>query len=1057
MNKMEIKMNKKIIGLLSTFLLILAFISLGFRGDDKNGKVKKTSINDDYEYIAINQILMWVSNNGDGSHDPRTDGNGFYWPGGINNTGKSAIFEDGLIFAGKVGREIRMNGNTHRQGLQAGKILPSGEADNPGLEKYRVYKIRKGWESLPPGPDRDSYEKDYNEWPMEDGAPYVDVNGDGVPSAGDEPFFVGDEVLWYVANDLDASRSTFTYGTLPFGLEFQTTIFGFQRTGALGDMVFKKYKIINKGSNVIREMILGYWSDTDLGDANDDLTGCDTVLSLGYTYNGTNSDGIYGSPPPAVGYDFFQGPIVPAAPADSAKFDGKWIKGYKNLPMTAFTFYTQRFPRYRDPTQGVASGSIEFYNYLSGKVWDGTPFIDPNTGQIVKIILAGDPVTGTGWNDYWSGGPSPGDRRHVMGSGPFTMAPGDTQEVVVGIVIAKGTSNLNSITELKRKDVAAQIAYDLDFQLTPSPPSPKLHAFSDDKKVTLWWENNAESYDEGDPLIYNAGLADTTYTFQGYRLWQFKDQAGTEPVLLAVYDIKDTIAVISDYVTINGKEVLVPVITGPNEGLTRFLQITKDAYSNGALYNGSPYYFSVTAYGYSGNSSPTFLENPPVIIEVRPGTRAIDEKYGDEQWTNSTGKQVAGTGEGKIIWSIVDPTALTGDTYRVNIHGGIYDPSWDIINVTKGDTIIRNVKNFGSDTLYNKYVVDGLMIKVINIGADSLKKASTGFYEGKIKRVVEIANENGTLSEPVDVVMGLNSTGKWRITGYQDTTGNVLTTLNVSRDITPAPIGFTNYELRFSGSSEYYLTGSIGVSEPRYLKSDSLAPDKVPFEFWNVGKDIASDTDNVRLSIKVRDVEKGDITWTTTDHTWTRRANGEWEPLYFSTLPPYVEPMPIKSGNLNKKDFVVGNFVIAGEKPATGTIIRIETWKPLSKGDVFEFKVPKTERSNTELAKNNIDNISVFPNPYFGANSLERDKYQRFVRFTNMPQKVTVRIFALSGVFINTIEKNDTSPYLDWNLRNSEGLPVASGVYIAYLDIPNVGTKVMKLAVIMETQYIDRL
>lgn len=1050
MNKMEIKMNKKIIGLLSTFLLILAFISLGFRGDDKSGKVKKTSINDDYEYIAINQILMWVSNNGDGSHDPRTDGNGFYWPGGINNTGKSAIFEDGLIFAGKVGREIRMNGNTHRQGLQAGIILPSGEADNPGLEKYRVYKIRKGWESLPPGPQRDSYEKDYNEWPIEDGAPYVDVNGDGKPSAGDEPFFIGDEVLWYVANDLDASRSTFTYGTLPMGLEFQTTIFGFQRTGALGDMVFKKYKIINKGNIVIRDMILGYWSDTDLGDANDDFTGCDTVLSLGYTYNSTNNDGIYGSPPPSIGYDFFQGPIVSSAPTDSAKFDGKWIKGYKNLPMTAFTFYTQGFPAYRDPTQGVASGSIEFYNYLSGKIWDGNPFIDPNTGQIVKIILAGDPVAGTGWRDGWSGGPTAGDRRHVMGSGPFTMAPGDTQEVVVGIVIAKGTNNLNSITELKRKDVAAQIAYDLDFQLTPSPPSPALHAFGGDKKVTLWWETNAESYDEGDPLIYNAGLADTTYTFQGYRIWQFRDQAGTEPVLLGVYDIADGISVISDYMTVNGKEVLVPIITGPNEGLTRFLQITQDKYTNGALFNGSPYYFAVTAYGYSGNSSPTFLENPPVIIEVRPGTRAIDEKYGKEQWDNGLATQVKGTGDGQVFFSVIDPSVLTGDTYRVELAGTMLAPSWSLINVTKGDTVFRNVTDFGSDTTHNKYVVDGFLVKVINVGADSLDPGpgGVGFF-AKIKRVIEVKNPSGDI-EPVDVVNNFNSTGKWKISSY-DETKPVLKALNFTDNA-----GFVNYELRFSGSSQYWSSG-YSLLNPIY-KKDPVGKGTLPFEVWNVGTDYTATAEDFRMTIKIRDFDIKDLTWATRDTVWSQRANGSWEPLYFSNVPVYTDSVASNpSPTLLKTDMPIGELVFTGEQPAAGTVIRIETWKPLSNGDGFEFIVPKTERSNTELAKNNIDNISVFPNPYFGANSLERDKYQRFVRFTNMPQKVTVRIFALSGVFINTIEKNDTSPYLDWNLRNAEGLPVASGVYIAYLDIPNVGTKVMKLAVIMETQYIDRL
>ena len=79
------------------------------------------------------------------------------------------------------------------------------------------------------------------------------------------------------------------------------------------------------------------------------------------------------------------------------------------------------------------------------------------------------------------------------------------------------------------------------------------------------------------------------------------------------------------------------------------------------------------------------------------------------------------------------------------------------------------------------------------------------------------------------------------------------------------------------------------------------------------------------------------------------------------------------------------------------------------------------------------------------------------MRFTNLPSQVTVRIYSLSGVFIRRIDKDDNSQYLDWDLRNKDGLPVASGMYIAYLDLPGVGTKIMKLAVIMETQFIDRL
>ena len=37
-----------------------------------------------------------------------------------------------------------------------------------------------------------------------------------------------------------------------------------------------------------------------------------------------------------------------------------------------------------------------------------------------------------------------------MSSGPFTMAPGDTQEVVYAIFMARGSSNIQSVAELKK-------------------------------------------------------------------------------------------------------------------------------------------------------------------------------------------------------------------------------------------------------------------------------------------------------------------------------------------------------------------------------------------------------------------------------------------------------------------------------------------------------------------------------------------------------------------------------------------------------------------------------
>jgi len=390
------------------------------------------------DFISINEILMWVWNNGIGSRDPRTDGNGFYWPGGDTAT-QSAIFSDGLAWGGKLNGEIRVNGSLHRTGLKPGRILPDGKADEYPSLNTKIFKIKKDWQQLPQGIERDRLEYDYLHWPVEIGAPFEDVNRDGVYTPGfDKVKFIGDETLWYVSNDLDTAQSRHTYGSDPIGLEIQTTVFGFQRED-LKDVVFKKYKVINKSGYPIEDMYFSYFADDDLGDASDDYEGFDTTFNLSYIFNGDNDDGggtggSYGTPPPAVGHMLVQGPTVEGEMSDSARYGDGWIIGYKNLGMTSSgILYKHSYIYPRPPQQGVYEGTLEFYNYMMGLNRDGSPIINPITGEPTIWALTGDPVTGTGWYDGgdWPNSIPPGDRKYFLPSGPFTMAPGDTQEVAI--------------------------------------------------------------------------------------------------------------------------------------------------------------------------------------------------------------------------------------------------------------------------------------------------------------------------------------------------------------------------------------------------------------------------------------------------------------------------------------------------------------------------------------------------------------------------------------------------------------------------------------------------
>ncbi len=100
--------------------------------------------------------------------------------------------------------------------------------------------------------------------------------------------------------------------------------------------------------------------------------------------------------------------------------------------------------------------------------------------------------------------------------------------------------------------------------------------------------------------------------------------------------------------------------------------------------------------------------------------------------------------------------------------------------------------------------------------------------------------------------------------------------------------------------------------------------------------------------------------------------------------------------------------------------------------------------------------MGVFPNPYYAFNPLETNRLARFVTFNNLPPKATIRIFNLAGQLVRIIDKNNPSQFQKWDLLNQETLPVASGLYIAHIEMPDIGvTKILKLVIIQEAEVLE--
>jgi hypothetical protein len=141
----------------------------------------------------------------------------------------------------------------------------------------------------------------------------------------------------------------------------------------------------------------------------------------------------------------------------------------------------------------------------------------------------------------------------------------------------------------------------------------------------------------------------------------------------------------------------------------------------------------------------------------------------------------------------------------------------------------------------------------------------------------------------------------------------------------------------------------------------------------------------------------------------------------------------------------------------TGDVFSINYDNPIQIGvDKYTF-TPRAGSQSLDLAKTQLDEINAFPNPYYGVNSEEINKYNRFVTFSHLPAKATIRIFNLAGILVKTINKDDAGQFQRWDLANESGLPVASGLYIVHIELPELGeNKILKVAIIQEQQILDR-
>ncbi|MEW6412747.1 MAG: FlgD immunoglobulin-like domain containing protein [Candidatus Zixiibacteriota bacterium] len=230
--------------------------------------------------------------------------------------------------------------------------------------------------------------------------------------------------IFRICTTKEQPRDTFT---------FTATAMPDITTGDEGLNIYLEYWVHNKGGRTLNNSYISLWSDPDLGGAGDDLVGCDSLNNLFFCYNADDDDTDYGTNPPAMGFKYLVGPLVPWQ-GETADFYGEPLINHKDIGMTGFIKYFNG----TDP-----DNFSETYQSMQTITKGGDPYI--YDGHVLMYMHSGDPVAATGDLDMY-----PADRRMMGNSGPFTFRPGDSLYMLIRMTAKHGTDYLNAITELKR-------------------------------------------------------------------------------------------------------------------------------------------------------------------------------------------------------------------------------------------------------------------------------------------------------------------------------------------------------------------------------------------------------------------------------------------------------------------------------------------------------------------------------------------------------------------------------------------------------------------------------
>ncbi|MBI5662111.1 MAG: hypothetical protein HZC46_08185 [Ignavibacterium album] len=580
----------------------------------------------------------------------------------------------------------------------------------------------------------------------------------------------------------------------------------------------------------------------------------------------------------------------------------------------------------------------------------------------------------------------------LFASGPFILEAGKTERFSLAMGFGQNLRELRTTTKV------VQQIYKANYQFAVPPPMPTVQAFAGDGFVTLTWDNAAER--AFDPIT-------NENDFEGYRIYRSTDPTfldpqviytgtGTRPIgngkPIAQFDLKNEIYGFSQ-TTVEG----VAYFLGEDTGL-------KHTYTDTTVVNGQKYFYAVCAYDrgvdsvlvYPSENSIAVSQTlrggiilPKNVVEVIPNPPVVG--YQGAETFNLVHSE--GRGSGSVDLQVLNSRLVPDNhTFSIQFYGhedSVAAEYYRLVDVTSGDTLF----NFGND-------FDG----------EGSGPAGSGVLPIiKTNRIIQIDSANTGL-------VSANSNAPYKIR------------YSISYPIGYKRIGFPE-DIDIIFSDTFIDTSVAGVG----------APSK-PVKFTVIAKTLQGDqklkfrfrSTNTSLGLPVNHQDYIEIL--TAPSSQPTQLRPTWR-------------VEVDTTGLNGQSVV---------PPTIGDVYRLRLIYPFASDDKYTF-ITKGQSLNSDLAKQQFsEEPYVVPNPYVAAASFEPQRFavmgrgERKIEFRNLPANCTIRIYTLNGELVQTLKHdgNINKGFVEWNLRNSDQLEIAPGLYIYHVDGGDVGTYIGKFAII---------